>query len=65
MQKPPILIEIERKRTVAEVLRSCLKPHGLDGEVDVNEIHVRQACVIETTGNQGRFGDLQAVAELG
>jgi hypothetical protein len=55
MQQPPILIEIERKRKVADILRSCLKPHGLDGEVDVNEIHVRQACVIETTGNQGRI----------
>lgn len=55
MKMPRIMIEIERKKKIAGIIRDCLRSHGLVCEVDENELHVHDKYVIETTGNNQRL----------
>jgi hypothetical protein len=55
MSKAPILIAMERRKKVADVIRKCLKPYGQEGEVDERELHVHQSFILETTGNKERL----------
>lgn len=52
MTRAPIFDEIERKKKVADIIRDCLKPLGLDDHVDERELHVRDKYIAETTSQQ-------------
>ena len=52
MTKPPILVEIERRKKIAGILRECLRPYGLQEEIDETELQVHKLFVVESTGNQ-------------
>jgi len=55
MLKPKIMMEIERKKKVGGIIRDCLRPHGLESEVDVNELHVHDQYIVGTLGNNQRL----------
>lgn len=52
MTRAPIFDEIERKKKVADIIRDCLKPLGLDDHIDERELHVRDKYIAETTSQQ-------------
>src|SRR5271169_875223 len=54
MAQPPILIETERRRRAASVIRECLRPYSLGDEIDENTLQVHELFIAEATGNQQR-----------
>lgn len=55
MTRASILDEIYRKKKVANIFRSVLKPFGLDPHVDERQLHVRDKFIAETTGQDSKL----------
>ena len=54
MTLPPIIAEIERRRNAARIIRECLRPYGLQDEIDETNLQVHELYMAEVTGNQQR-----------
>jgi hypothetical protein len=51
----PILVEMERRKKVTDIIRECLKPYRLQGEVDEMKLLVGKSFIVETTGDMQRL----------
>jgi hypothetical protein len=58
--KAPIFDQLARRKKVAEILRDCLRPYGLQDEVDEMELQLGNV-IVENTGNGNRIS--QAVLD--
>jgi hypothetical protein len=52
MAQPPILVQTERRRKVAGILREYLRPYDLQDVIDETELQIRELFVAENTGSQ-------------
>lgn len=52
MTKPPIMVETERRKKVASILRECLRPYGLQDKIDESQLQVRELSIAENTNRR-------------
>lgn len=55
MSTAPTLIAIERKRSIAGIIRGCLSQYGLQDHVVETELHIHEQFIAETTSQKSRL----------
>jgi hypothetical protein len=52
MIEPRVIVEMERRRKIAEILRACLRPYGLQHVINETELTIHELYVVEESSSR-------------